>query len=119
MPSALLRICPSPPLPRQGGFQKKQENFPKKANISGTFTRQASSQEKFGMINGQGSMQQAIAEKRTQVGGDWFFWIDGLLLVVFKDWLAVAFHAYALYRESRKAPRFIYGDIRLRVFPKT
>ena len=126
------------------------------------------------MINGPGAMQQAIAEKRTQVGGDWFFWIagfsvinsvlaffnasihfviglgttelidsgaigipkgaaialdilvaafyvlygffarkgakwafiigavfyalDGLLLVTFKDWLAVAFHAYALYR---------------------
>jgi len=126
------------------------------------------------MINGPSAMQQAVAEKRTQVGGDWFFWIagfsvissvltlfgtriyfavglgttelldlgyfgipksatlaldvlvaalyvlfgffarkgakwafivgaifyalDGLLLVVFKDWLAVAFHAYALYR---------------------
>ncbi len=120
-------------------------------------------------------MQQAIAQKRTQVGGDWFFWIAGfsiinsvlrlsgmaiqfviglgtteaidlgilgtpksativldvlaagvyalfgvfarkgarwafvvgaifyaldglLLLLLFKDWLSVAFHAYALFR---------------------
>lgn len=126
------------------------------------------------MINGPGAMQYAVAEKRTQVGGDWFFWIagfsvinsvlafanasihfviglgtteaidsgalgmgkgaaialdilcaafyvlygffarkgarwafivgalfyalDGLLLLAFKDWLAVAFHAYVLYR---------------------
>lgn len=126
------------------------------------------------MINGPGAMQQAVAERQTQVGGDWFFWIagfsvinsvlaqmnasihfviglgttevfdsgalgiskgaiialdllvaafyvlygffarkgarwafivgavfyllDGILLLVLKDWLAVAFHAYALYR---------------------
>ena len=126
------------------------------------------------MINGPGAMQQAVAQKQTQVGGDWFFWIagfsminsvlafanasihfviglgtteifdsgalgfgkgidialdilsaafyvlygffarqgarwafivgaifyalDGVLLIVFKDWLAVAFHVYALYR---------------------
>ena len=126
------------------------------------------------MINGPGAMQQAVAAKQTQSGGDWFFWIagfsvvnsvlaqanasihfviglgstevidsgalglpkgaaialdllaaafyvlygffarkgarwafivgavfyllDGLLLLTFKDWLAVAFHAYALYR---------------------
>ncbi len=126
------------------------------------------------MMNGPGAMQQAIAQKQAQVGGDWFFWIagfsiinsvlafanasihfviglgttevfdsgalgfgkgidialdvlsaafyvlygffarqgarwafvvgaifyalDGVLLLVFKDWLAVAFHAYALYR---------------------
>jgi len=126
------------------------------------------------MINGPGAMQQAIAEKQTQSGGDWFFWIagfsvinsvlaqfnasihfviglgmtevfdsgtlgipkgaavaldilaaafyvlygffarkgarwafivgslfyilDGLLLLAGKDWLAVAFHAYALFR---------------------
>ncbi len=119
-------------------------------------------------------MQQAVAQKQTQVGGDWFFWIagfsvinsvlafanasihfviglgttkivdsgtlgvpksaqigldilaaafyvlygffarrgarwafivgaifyalDGVLLLVVKDWLAVAFHAYALFR---------------------
>jgi hypothetical protein len=126
------------------------------------------------MMNGPGAMQQAVAAKQTQVGGDWFFWIagfsivnsvlaqmnasihfviglgttevfdsgvlgipkaavlaldllaaafyvlygffarkgarwafivgavfyllDGLLLLTVKDWLAVAFHAYALYR---------------------
>ncbi len=129
------------------------------------------------MINGPGNMQYAVAQKQTQVGGDWFFWIagfsiinsliglagagihfviglgttelfdafgghsgaagkgialgldllaagfyvlyglfarkgarwafvvgmifyalDGLLLIFVKDWLAVAFHAYALYR---------------------
>ena len=126
------------------------------------------------MMNGPGAMQQAVAERQTQVGGDWFFWIagfsvinsvlalfgtsihfviglgtteiidsgaigipkgaaialdlfvaafyvlfgffarkgarwafivgaifyalDGLLLLSFKDWLSVAFHAYALYR---------------------
>ncbi len=126
------------------------------------------------MMNGPGAMQQAVAAKRTQVGGDWFFWIagfsvinsvlaqmnasihfviglgttevfdsgvlgipkaavlaldllaaafyvlygffarkgarwafivgavfyllDGLLLLTVKDWLAVAFHAYVLYR---------------------
>lgn len=129
------------------------------------------------MINNGGSVELAVAEKRTQVGGDWFFWIagfslvnslialfgaqihfviglgttelfdvfgsqggtsgkviglllalvaagfyvlygafarrgaiwafivgmifyalDGVLLVVFKDWLSVAFHAYALFR---------------------
>lgn len=129
------------------------------------------------MINGPGAQQSAIAERQTQQGGDWFFWIagfsivnsvialagqklhfviglgttelfdglssqtgslpkgaalaldilaagfyvlyglfarkgakwaflvgmifyllDGLLLLVFKDWLSVAFHAYALYR---------------------
>lgn len=126
------------------------------------------------MLNGPGAMQQAVAEKQTQVGGDWFFWIagfsvvnsllaqfnanihfviglgttevfdsgalgvpkaasivldilaagfyvlyglfarkgarwafivgavfyllDGLLLLAAKDWLAVAFHAYALFR---------------------
>ena len=126
------------------------------------------------MINGPGAMQQAVAARQTQVGGDWFFWIagfsivnsvlaqvnanihfviglgtteifdsgvtglpkgavialdllaaafyvlygffarkgvrwafivggvfyllDGLLLLVARDWLAVAFHAYALYR---------------------
>ena len=126
------------------------------------------------MINGPGAMQQAVAARQTQIGGDWFFWIagfsvvnsvlaqfnanihfviglgtteridagvlgvpkggvialdllaaafyvlygffarkgarwafivgavfyllDGLLLLVAKDWLAVAFHAYALYR---------------------
>ena len=129
------------------------------------------------MINGPGNMQYAVAQKQTQVGGDWFFWIagfsvinsllglmnasinfviglgmtelfdefgghsgaagkgvalgldllaagfyvlyglfarkgarwafvvgmifyalDGLLLLVAKDWLSVAFHAYALFR---------------------
>ncbi len=126
------------------------------------------------MINEQEAMRLAIAEKRTQVGGDWFFWIagfsavnsllaqfnasihfviglgtteiidsgalglpkagaialdllaagfyvlyglfarkgapwafivgavfyvlDGLLLLLVKDWLSVAFHAYALFR---------------------
>ena len=134
------------------------------------------------MINGPGAMQQAVAARQTQIGGDWFFWIagisalstilalagqhfyfalglgttqfidglaangtgpnspafgkgaaiaaslaaaafyalygvfarkgalwafivgavfyilDGLLLVVFKEWISVAFHAYALFR---------------------
>lgn len=129
------------------------------------------------MINGPGSMQYAVAERQTQQGGSWFFWIagfsivnslialsgqqihfviglgttelfdslsshggilpkgaalaldilaagfyvlygffarkgakwafltgmvfytlDGLLLLALKDWLSVAFHAYALYR---------------------
>jgi hypothetical protein len=153
---------------------QKAGNLPKKSEHPGTFTRQASSKEQFSMINGPGAMQQAIAEKRTQVGGDWFFWIagfsvinsvlafantsihfviglgttelvdsgafiaskgaaialdvliagfyalfglfarkgakwafivgavfyalDGLLLLTFKDWLAVAFHAYVLFR---------------------
>lgn len=27
-----------------------------------------------------------------------FYLLDGLLLLAVKDWLAVAFHAYALYR---------------------
>ena len=126
------------------------------------------------MLNGPNTMQEAVAQRRAQVGGDWFFWIagfsvinsvlafantsihfviglgttelfdsgvlglgkgpaialdilasafyvlygffarkgarwafivgavfyalDGLLLLFFKDWLAVAFHAYALFR---------------------
>ncbi len=29
------------------------------------------------MINNSGGMEQAVAEKQTQVGGDWFFWIAG------------------------------------------
>lgn len=33
------------------------------------------------MINGPGSMQYAVAEKQTQVGGDWFFWVAGLSVV--------------------------------------
>lgn len=129
------------------------------------------------MINGNDDRELAIAERQTQTGGDWFFWIagfsivnsiisltgtnwhfviglgttelfdgvagqggttakivallldviaagfyvlygafarkgakwafitgilfyalDGLLLLVFRDWLSAAFHAYALYR---------------------
>ena len=126
------------------------------------------------MINSPNPMQRAIAERQTQSGGDWFFWIagisflssilalsgtsfyfalglgttklidsgflgipkgagvvlaalaaafyvlygffarkgarwafivgavfyalDGLLLVLFRDWLSIAFHAYALFR---------------------
>jgi len=30
----------------------------------------------------------------------------------------VTLRALALYRKSRKAPRFIYGDIRLRALPR-
>lgn len=30
------------------------------------------------MINGPGNMQYAVAERQTQQGGDWFFWIAGL-----------------------------------------
>ena len=33
------------------------------------------------MINGPGAMQQAVAQKQTQVGGDWFFWIAGVSFV--------------------------------------
>lgn len=33
------------------------------------------------MINGPGAMQQAVAAKQTQVGGDWFFWIAGFSVV--------------------------------------
>ncbi|MGI4789183.1 MAG: hypothetical protein ACRYFS_10080 [Janthinobacterium lividum] len=33
------------------------------------------------MINGPGAMQQAVAERRTQVGGDWFFWIAGFSVI--------------------------------------
>ncbi len=29
------------------------------------------------MINGPGAMQQAVAARQTQIGGDWFFWIAG------------------------------------------
>ncbi len=127
-----------------------------------------------GLTGGPGAMQEAVAARQTQIGGDWFFWIagfsvvnsllalfrvrthfaiglgttelfdaglfglpkagtlaldllaagfyvlyglfarkgarwafvvgsvfyllDGLLLVAAKDWLAAAFHAYALFR---------------------
>ncbi len=34
------------------------------------------------MINGPGAMQQAVAARRTQIGGDWFFWIAGISLAV-------------------------------------
>ena len=33
------------------------------------------------MINGPGSMQYAVAERQTQIGGDWFFWVAGLSVV--------------------------------------
>ncbi len=33
------------------------------------------------MINGPGGMQYAVAERQTQQGGDWFFWIAGLALL--------------------------------------
>jgi len=33
------------------------------------------------MINGSGDMELAIAEKQTQMGGDWFFWIAGLSIL--------------------------------------
>ena len=33
------------------------------------------------MINNQNGMERAVAEKQTQVGGDWFFWIAGLSVV--------------------------------------
>ena len=33
------------------------------------------------MINGPGGMQYAIAQKQTQQGGDWFFWVAGLSVV--------------------------------------
>jgi len=33
------------------------------------------------MMNGPGAMQQAIAQKQTQVGGDWFFWIAGFSVI--------------------------------------
>ena len=33
------------------------------------------------MINGPGAMQYAVAEKQTQVGGDWFFWIAGFSFI--------------------------------------
>ncbi len=33
------------------------------------------------MINGPGGMQQAVAERQTQVGGDWFFWIAGISIL--------------------------------------
>ena len=33
------------------------------------------------MINGPSTMQQAVAQKQTQVGGDWFFWIAGFSAV--------------------------------------
>ena len=29
------------------------------------------------MKNGPGAMQQAVAARQTQIGGDWFFWIAG------------------------------------------
>ena len=33
------------------------------------------------MIDGPGDMEYAVAAKKTQVGGDWFFWIAGFSLV--------------------------------------
>ncbi len=33
------------------------------------------------MMNGPGAMQQAVAQKQTQVGGDWFFWIAGFSVI--------------------------------------
>ncbi len=33
------------------------------------------------MLNDPGAMQLAVAEKRTQTGGDWFFWIAGFSVV--------------------------------------
>ena len=32
------------------------------------------------MINSPGGMQYAVAERQTQQGGDWFFWVAGLSL---------------------------------------
>ena len=35
------------------------------------------------MINSDGGMEHAVAEKQAQVGGDWFFWIAGFSIVNF------------------------------------
>ena len=33
------------------------------------------------MLNGPNTMQQAVAQRRAQVSGDWFFWIAGVSAV--------------------------------------
>ena len=33
------------------------------------------------MINGPGGIQYTVAQKQTQQGGDWFFWVAGLSVV--------------------------------------
>lgn len=33
------------------------------------------------MVNGAGGMEYAVAERQTQQGGDWFFWVAGLSIV--------------------------------------
>ena len=53
-------------MPRIGYANSVGKNFPKKERA---------------MINGPSAMQYAVAEKQTQQGGDWFFWIAGLSLI--------------------------------------